>query len=98
MARRHVHAHPILIPSRNVHKQVSQPAMVLAHDVIWLHVLAELNQIIHARLSRAATLQDVRYSFDFRLFFWLIRVKVVQHQPDFCFREVVSPYGGRLSH
>ena len=50
MARGDVYAHTVLFTRSNLHKQVAQDAMVLAHLVVGLHVLAKGNQVVAAIL------------------------------------------------
>jgi hypothetical protein len=53
--------------------------MMLPNLVVGLHVLAEGNQIVPARVSRVPASQNVSNFVNFCLFFRRIRVQIVQH-------------------
>ena len=72
--------------------------MMLTHLIVWLHVLAKLNQVVVASLCMGTGLQHLGDFEDFLGFLWGVRIQIVQHELDFFGGEVqVSAHCARSS-
>jgi hypothetical protein len=73
---------------RDVHEQVGQYAVVFAHNVVILHVLAELNQVGLAGFDVVSTLDLINNIEDFNDFLIAILVNVGKQAPHFTVGEL----------